>query len=126
MQIGLSGWEYDTIQYRDVMSKKEQCKVEISFEGGKNPKYEKWRKNINETEKEYREYCPKSKSNNIISCPKSIVKKAKDVNVKWINDWFKNFRKKKKKSTKKKKTKKKKKKKKSKYSKQFRFSKVKI
>ena len=52
-------------------------------------------------------------------------KKRNKVKVQWINDWFKNFRKKKKKSTKKKKTKKKKKKK-SKYSKQFRFSKVKI
>ena len=114
MQIGLSGWEYDTKKYRDVMSKKEQCKIDFSsFSGGKNPKYEEWRKNINETEKEYREYCPKSKSNNIISCPKSVVKKAKNVNAKWKTDWFNDYLKNTgKKSKKKKKSEKKKKKKK--------------
>ena len=56
-----------------------------------NPKYEKWIKNIKEHEKEYHKYCPKSKSNNYIFCPKSIIKKTNDEKVQWINDYFKNF-----------------------------------
>ena len=48
----------------------------------------------------YHNYCSKSKSNNIISCPKDI--KAKNLKVKWLNDFFKKIRKK----SKKKKTKK--------------------
>ena len=112
------------MRYRDAMTKEEQCNIELKsqWKNG-NPTYEKLP--IEEMEKEYHDYCPKSKSNNIIFCPTKIIKKRNKVKVQWINDWFKNFRKKKKKSTKKKKTKKKKKKK-SKYSKQFRFSKVKI
>ena len=104
------------------MSKKEQCEVDLQFEEGDNPKYEKWRKNIKENEKEYHEYCPKSKSNNYIFCPKSIIKKRNVEKVQWINDYFKNYGKKSKKKKKgkkkgKKKSKKKKKKKKSKKSK---------
>ena len=60
--------------------------------------------------KDYHEYCPKSKSNNFIFCPKSIIKKKNDVKVQWINDYFKNFGKKKKNKKKGKKNKKKKKK----------------
>ena len=106
------------------MSGKEQCKLELTSSWKMDPTPDE-KLSIKKMEKEYREYCPKSKSNNIIFCPTKIIKKRNKVKVQWINDWFKNFRKKKKKSTKKKKTKKKKKKK-SKYSKQFRFSKVKI
>ena len=51
---------------------------------------------------EYDKYCPKSKSNNIIFCPKYIRKKRKDL--KWINDYFKKAGKKAK-GTKKKKSK---------------------
>ena len=51
--------------------------------------------------KEYHKYCPKSKSNNFVFCPKSIIKKKKDVRVQWINDYFKNFGKKSKKRRKK-------------------------
>ena len=36
---------------------------------------------------EYHKYCPKSKSSNIISCPKKIIKKKNDL--KWQNDYFK-------------------------------------
>ena len=127
----IQGWDYHTKQYRDAMTKKEQCKADLIPIWGPNPTYEKMP--LDKMKKEYREYCPKSKSNNIIFCPKSIIKKKKDVKVQWINDYFKNFGKKSKKKKKRgkkckkgkcnkepkktKKTKKKKKKKKSKYSK---------
>ena len=40
-------------------------------------------------EKEYHNYCPKSKSNNIINCPKNIIKKRdKDMKLKKLNDLF--------------------------------------
>ena len=40
-------------------------------------------------EKEYHNYCPKSKSNNIIYCPKNIIKKRdKDMKLKKLNDLF--------------------------------------
>ena len=104
------GWIYDTKKFRDAASKKEQCKVNLQsdWEGKPpNPKYKKWEKNIKENEKEFHEYCPKSKSNNYIFCPKSIIKKTNDEKVQWINDYFKNF---KKRSKKKKKNKRKRKK----------------
>ena len=44
--------------------------------------------------KEYHDYCLKSKSNNIISCPKKIIEREKDKNVQWINEYFKNIGKK--------------------------------
>ena len=125
MQPGRSGWSYNTEQYRDAMTKKQQCKVKLRSLWGSNPIFEKW--NLDKMKKEYHEYCPKSKSGNIIFCPKSIIKKKKDVKVQWINDYFKNFGKKNKKKKKRgkkyrkgksrRRTKKKKKKKKSKYSK---------
>ena len=63
--------------------------------------------------KDYDKYCLKSKSNNIIYCPKYIRKKRRDL--KWLNDYFKKAGKKtkgtKKKKSKKGKSKKKKKKK---------------
>ena len=108
------------------MSKKEQCKVELISMWGPNPAYEKLP--LDKMKKEYHKYCPKSKSNNFVFCPKSIIKKKKDVRVQWINDYFKNFGKKSKKRRKKRgkqfkkgksrrRTKRKKKKKMSKYSK---------
>jgi len=121
----IQGWDYHTKQYRDAMTKKEQCKAELISIWGPNPTYDKLP--IDKMKKEYHEYCPKSKSNNFIFCPKSIIKKKKDKRVQWINDYFKNFGKKNKKKKKRgkkyrkgksrKRTKKKKKKKKSKYSK---------
>ena len=40
-------------------------------------------------EKEYHNYCPKSKSNNIIYCPKNIIKiRDKDMKLKRLNDLF--------------------------------------
>ena len=105
------------------MTKKEQCKVDRISTWGTNPAYEKLP--LNKMKKEYHEYCPKSKSNNLIFCPKSIIKKKKNVKVQWINDYFKksgkNSKKKKKKRGEKykkgKSRKKTKKKKKSKHSK---------
>ena len=81
------------------MTKEDQCKVPL--DGLESWSTEKMRK-------EYGEYCPKSKSNNIILCPQKIIHQPINK-VQWINDYFKNLGKKtKKKKTKKKKTKKKK------------------
>ena len=75
---------------------------------------------------DYAEYCPKSKSNNIIFCPDDIIKRKNDTKIQWLNDWFKDaiagkikFGKssKSKKSSKSSKKKKKKKRKKKKYGK---------
>ena len=85
----IQGWYYHTKQYRDVTTKKEQCKVGLISIWGQNPAYEKLP--LDKMKKEYHEYCPKSKSNNLVFCPKSIIKKKKDVRVQWINDYFKNF-----------------------------------
>ena len=82
------------------MTKKEQCKAELIPIWGPNPTYDKMP--LDKMKKEYHEYCPKSKSNNFVFCPKSIIKKKKDVKVQWINDYFKNFGKKSKKKKKKK------------------------
>ena len=48
--------------------------------------------------KEYHEYCPKSKLNSIVFCPKKIIKRKKDKKIQWINDYFKNFEEKSKKN----------------------------
>ena len=96
------------------MTIKEQCQADLISIWGPNPTYDKLP--LDEMRKEYHEYCPKSKSNNIIFCPKSIIKKKKDVKVQWINDYFNNYgkkSKKKKKSRKKSKKRRSKKKKKS-------------
>ena len=118
----IHGWYYsDVIKYREATTKKEQCKLALMSDWGANPTYEKLP--IEKMWKEYHEYCPKSKSNNIVFCPEKIIKRKKDEKVQWINDYFKNLLKKsKKKKTKKngkgrrikKKTKRKKKKTKSK------------
>merc|ERR1712218_748131 len=41
--------------------------------------------------KEYHEYCPMSKSSNIVFCPEKIIKRKKDIRVQLINDYFKNL-----------------------------------
>ena len=94
----IQGWDYHTQQYRDAITKQEQCKAKLISIWGPNPTYDKMP--LEKMKKEYHEYCPKSKSNNIIFCPKSIIKKKKDVKVQWINDYFKSFRKKSKKKKK--------------------------
>ena len=102
-------------KFREAISKEEQCKVPLMPDWGLNPTYDKLP--IEKMRKEYHEYCPKSKSNNIVFCPKKIISRKKDKKVKWINDYFKNFGKKsmKKMYKRKRDKKKKKKKKKSKY-----------
>ena len=42
-------------------------------------------------EKEYFEFCPKSKSNNIIFCPQPNNQEKNDKQVWWINDYFNNI-----------------------------------
>ena len=42
-------------------------------------------------EKEYFEFCPKSKSNNIIFCPQPNNQEKNDKKVWWINDYFNNI-----------------------------------
>ena len=96
----IQGWDYHTQQYRDAITKEEQCKAKLISIWGPNPTYDKMP--LEKMKKEYHEYCPKSKSNNFVFCPKSIIKKKKDVKVQWINDYFKNFGKKSKKKKKKK------------------------
>ena len=89
----IHGWYYsDVIKYREATTKKEQCKLAILSEWGSNPPYDKLP--IEKMMKEYHEYCPKSKSNNIVFCPEKIIKRKKDEKVQWINDYFKNFEKK--------------------------------
>ena len=86
------------------MTKEEQCEAKLESIWGPNPNYENLP--LEKMRKEYHEYCPKSKSNNIIFCPKNIIKRKKDRRVQWINDYFKNFGKKSKKKNGKKKSKK--------------------
>ena len=89
---------YSTKKYREATTKKEQCKVPIKPVLGSN------QDQMLKLRKEYHEYCPKSKSNNIVFCPEKIIKRKKDKRVQWINDYFKNLvKKRRKKRTKKKK-----------------------
>ena len=108
----IQGWDYPAKKFREAATKKEQCKIDLISTWGPNPTYDKLP--LDEMEKEYHEYCPKSKSNNFIFCPKSIIKKRNDEKVQWINDYFKNFGKKSKKKKESKTGKSKKKSKKSK------------
>ena len=106
MKQGVYGWYYDygTNLFREAATKEEQCKIKLlSFWPKSKPDPE-----IEEMRREYHKYCPKSKSNNIIACPKDIIKKKNDLKLKWLNNYFKEIAKKGKK--KKKKTKRKKKK----------------
>ena len=91
---------YSTKKYREATTKKEQCKVPLK------PDLVSYQDQmlIEKLRKEYHEYCPKSKSNNIVFCPEKIIKRKKDKRVQWINDYFKNLvKKRRKKRTKKKK-----------------------
>ena len=75
---------YNSKQYREAKTKEEQCKVHL----------DDWKNRTEKMMKEYDEYCPKSKSNNIIFCPKKIIKtldKGKEKKVQWINDYFKSL-----------------------------------
>ena len=105
-----TGWIYSTKKYREAMTKEEQCKVPLDSDWG--PTYD-----TEKMSKEYHEYCPKSKSkskSNFVFCPQQIIKRKKDEKIQWINDYFKNFKKKSRKKKTKKKSGKKKTKKKSK------------
>ena len=78
-----------------------------------NAKGEKQSAEMEEMRTEYHKYCPKSKSNNIIHCPKEIIKKKikKDINkgmkLKKLNKHFERISDKKRKGKKKKETKRK-------------------
>ena len=85
----LEGWIYNIKKFREAMTKKEQCKANLVPIWGPNPTYDKLP--IEKMRKEYHEYCPKSKSNNIVFCPKQIIKRKRDIRIKWINDYFKNL-----------------------------------
>ena len=63
---------------REAMTMEDQCKVHL----------EGWDE-TEEMRKEYHEYCPKSKSRNIVFCPKEIIKRKNDKKIQWINDYFK-------------------------------------
>merc|ERR1712025_346637 len=120
------GWYYDygTTKFREVTSKKEQCEIKLVPEWGcdshsqagstrectygtcvaddisSSSSYREKIKSDAELEKmrtKYHNYCPKSKSNNIISCPKDIIKKTNNPKVKWLNEYFKKIAKKSKK-----------------------------
>ena len=94
------GWTYSGNKYKEATTKEEQCKVPIMSDCICQI-YDKLQ--IEKMKKEYHEYCPKSKSNNIVFCPEKIIKRKKDKRVQWINDYFKNLvKKRRKKKTKKK------------------------
>ena len=80
MKQAVQGWYYDygTNLFREAATKEEQCKINLFSEWAKikrNHEIEKMRR-------EYNKYCPKSKSNNIIVCPKDIIKKKNDLKLK--------------------------------------------
>ena len=77
----VQGWDYNIEKYREATTKRELCKVDLLSSWGPEKPIEKMRK-------EYHEYCPKSKSNNIVFCPKEIIKR-KSEKVQCINDNFK-------------------------------------
>ena len=94
------GWIYSGNKYKEATTKEEQCKVPIMSDCICQI-YDKLQ--IEKMKKEYHEYCPKSKSNNIVFCPEKIIKRKKDKRVQWINDYFTNLvKKRRKKKTKKK------------------------
>ena len=96
----IQGWEYNVEKYREAIIKEEQCKVPVESDWalyplgiGHFPTNKKM--SLEQMRKEYHEYCPKSKSNNIVFCPDQIIKRKKDKKLQWINDFFKNIEKKK-------------------------------
>ena len=110
----VQGWEYNAEKYREAIIKEELCKVpvesdwglyplgiggfptnkEISLEQLSSANSAYHHRSLEQMRKEYHEYCPKSKSNNIVYCPDQIIKRKKDEKLQWINDYFKNFEKK--------------------------------
>ena len=95
---------YRSNKYREAMTKTEQCKV--SKDGRVNWYEEKMTK-------EYNEYCLKSKSNNIITCPQKIINQPSNI-LQGVKKYLTNLGKKSKKTKKKGKERRNKKKKKSK------------
>ena len=91
---------YSSKKFREATTKEEQCKVPLQG----------WEE-YDGRRKEYQKYCRKSKSNNIVLCPKKIIRREKDKKVQWINDYFKSLGKRSKKEKAKKKGKEKRKKK---------------
>ena len=71
------------------MNKKEQCKVPLNSNWG----LKKDQMTLEKMRKQYHEYCPKSKSNNLVFCPEKIIKRKKEEKVQLINDYFKHFEK---------------------------------
>ena len=69
------------------MTKAEQCKVDLVSDWGKT--YDK--PQLEMMRKEYYEYCPKSKSNSIVFCPKQIIKRKNDKRVQWQNDHLNDY-----------------------------------
>ena len=90
--LSLGKLRYRSNKYRDAMTKTEQCKVP---KDGKIGPYEEW------MTKEYNEYCLKSKSNNIITCPQKIINQPSNILLKFVNNYFTNLGKKSKKTKKK-------------------------
>ena len=77
---------YSTKKYREATTKKEQCKVPLKPVLGSN------QDQMLKLRKEYHEYCPMSKSSNIVFCPEKIIKWKKEfIRVQLINDYFKNL-----------------------------------
>ena len=92
----VQGWEYNAEKYREAIIKEELCKVPVESDWGLYPLGiggfpTNKKMSLEQMRKEYHEYCPKSKSNNIVYCPDQIIKRKKDKKLKWINDYFKNF-----------------------------------
>ena len=73
---------YSLKKHREAMSKEELCKAPI--QPGMPAA-------IKQGIKEYRASCPKSKSNNIVYCPKKILKRKKEKEAQCINDYVKSF-----------------------------------
>ena len=96
------GWTYSPKKFREAITKEEHCKVPLDSDWGSKPIYDNLSFKdrslrsfkdflIENMRKEYHEYCPKSKSSNIVFCPEKIIKRKKDEKVQWINDYFKNL-----------------------------------
>ena len=97
------GWTYSPKKFREAITKEEHCKVPLDSDWGSKPIYDNLSFKdrslrsfkdflIENMRKEYHEYCPKSKSSNIVFCPEKIIKWKKEfIRVQLINDYFKNL-----------------------------------
>ena len=81
MLQAVQGWGYHAKKYRVAMNKTEQCKVDLLPMWGETPGYDLTKYNMSDLTKEYHEYCPKSKSDNIIFCPQEIINRKKGNKV---------------------------------------------